>query len=428
MKLSDSIKYSFLKTIRDKKNVYFIIILVICCLLATSAISFSIAFFSHLDKTLNSNVSSRSLIITINTNMFKSNPNLLDEKLNEIKALKHVIEVPQGNSFVAVDVEDFRYGQYDGRIELVYGSENTLPKNIIGERFSSKDTGVIICPINFYPGSTLEYPKKQKKIFIDGYDLLNKTIEIQKVIYEIKDEKVIKMGKFKKNFKVIGLYDPSDIDGWIFQCFAPGKDIDEIYEKTMGSLYNEDAESLSIPSSIVIVDEYENTKTVKNELIAMGFDVNYVTEQNISYQRNIKITCIFVVFISIIGIIFTTMSYIRKKNINQTYDFGIMKSIGYQGKNITIIYVLQTSIIIVFSYIISMLIYILGLEIIKIKIKQYLIFTGHSFYFNQYSLTYILSFFIILVLPIFFTIFFTMWFTHKKNNTSAMSMLMGDKQ
>lgn len=424
MKLSDSIKYSFLKTIRDKKNIYFMIILIICCLFATGAISFSIAFFTHLDKTLNSNVSSRSLIISINQNKFKSNPNLLNEKKDEIKSLKHVLEVSFGNSFVAVDVEDFKYGQYDGRIELVYGSENTIPKEIIGKRISSNDTGVIICPINFYPGSTLEYPKKQKNIFINGYDLLNKTIEIQKDIYGIKDEKVVKMGKFKKKFTVIGLYDPSDIDGWLFQCFAPGKDIEEIYEKTMGNLYTEENENLSIPSSTVIVDEYENTKTVKNKLIDMGFDVNYVTEQNLSYQKNIKLTCIFIVLISIMGIIFSTVSYIRKKNINQIYDFGIMKSLGYQTKNIIIIYALQTCIIVVFSYTISMLVYVWGLEIIKMNFSQYLIFTGHSFYLNQYIITYILSFLIILVLPILFTILFT----RKKNNSSAMSMLKGNKK
>ena len=45
----------------------------------------------------------------------------------------------------------FKNSKYTGNLEFIYGSKNTLPRNIEGNVFDKNDTGVAICPKYFYP-------------------------------------------------------------------------------------------------------------------------------------------------------------------------------------------------------------------------------------------------------------------------------------
>lgn len=419
MKISDNIKYSWIKTIRDKKNIYFIIILTICSILMIGAISFSKAFFTALEESKDFDVSSRSLLIMPGV---KSSRNLINEKKDEIAKMDHVLEIVSSRGFVVGHAEEFKSNIHSGGIEFIYGSENTLPDEIIGEKFTSEDTGVAICPINFYPGSMIEYPKGQKNIFLNGYDLLNKTFEISNDVYDVVDKKVVQVGKYNKKFKIIGLYDAYKYGQFPFNCYISGKDIEEIYSNTTDSLISDEGIAATDPSSQIVVDKYENTKEVRNKLINMGFDVNYIVEQNIEYQNSIKYTCLIVVFIVTICILFLTIFYVKKKNINNSYELGILKSMGYFNKNIVVSNTIQILILSLFSYILGAILFLVGINLANLILKDYLLFTGYGFYLDQYIITYMLALLIILIIPVVTTIIYT----HKKIKETTMYIIKGD--
>lgn len=412
MKLSDSIKYSFLKTIRDKKNIYFVIILVICCLLATGAISFSTAFFSELKRSENSNISSRSLFATPKINDISKAKEFMDENISKLEQMEQVLETTQDIGMVYVTVDQFKSPIHSGGIELIRGSENTLPQNVIGDKFTSDDTGVAICPINFFPGNMVNYPKGEKDIFINGYDILNRTFEASVEIYDVVDKKVVEKGKYKKNFKVIGLYNPDETSNWLFQCFVPSKDIAEIYYSSMGKLFNTE----SLPSINVLVDKYENLENVKKEMIKMGFEVDYSIEYDTSFHNSIKYTCALIVFLAIICVIFITTLYIKKRNTNSSYELGILKSLGYPDRDITTINTFQIVLMSIISYLISTMIFITVTMLIRTIFKNYLIYTQHSYYLNQYLTTYLISLVIILILPMISSVIYTRKIINNKAN------------
>ncbi len=416
MKLSDSIKYSWIKTIRDKKNIYFIMIFIICSILIIGAISFSKAFFTEVNRTTVTNISSRTLYIVPNKNSVSEANKFMKENLNKVLKLDHVLEIPPNVSFVRVDVEEFKSSIHTGDIELIYGNENSLPENVIGEKFKSDDTGVAICPINFFPGSMMKYPKGEKNIFINGYDLLNKTFESSVDTYNIINQKVVKTGTYKKKFKVIGLYNTEETGGWLFQCYVPIKDIDDIYNHSIGNLTNTDGETVTYPSSQVLIDKYENVEKVKKELIKMGFDVDYLVEPDINFYNSIKLTCLVIILVAIISMIFLTIAYVKKKNLNDSLELGVLKSLGYFNKDIIITNTIQILIMSLLSYIISITIFAIGILFIKNIMRNYLLYTQHGYYLDQYLITYVLTLIITLLLTVISTIIYTNKIAKKSSN------------
>lgn len=412
MKLSDAIEYSYIKTIRDKKNIYFTIILVICCLLITGSISFLNAFFSRLEESNNLSASARSLLV------YEKEPG---SGFKNLEGIEHILDINDEQGFVLVNVKEYKNDNYDGRIELIYGNEHNLPKNIIGESFSENDTGVAICPINFYPSSMMEYPRGKKNIFLDGNKLLNTTFEINEEVFNVLNNEVVTTGHYSKKFKIIGLYDHIEQFTEPFQCYVPQRDIVEIFNKTMGGLYNEEGEKISCKQVEILVDKYSNVNKVKKLIEEKGFEVNYVEIQNISYQNSIKLTCAIIVLIVILCIVFITSYYVKKNTVISSSNFGVLKALGYSNENVSTLNVCQTIIITAISYIISSLLFITTTIFLKHYLKQYLLYTGHGYYLDQYISTYLTSFIIIIVIPI----ISTLYFTNKKNKVNINDNIKG---
>ncbi len=153
---------------------------------------------------------------------------------------------------------------------------------------------------------------------------------------------------------------------------------------------------------IVITKNYLNTKKVlnifeKDNYVAFLEDASGVQkieelQKFIDFLQNFIFVLIIIIFILIIVVI---------KNIiyNETKDLAILKATGYNNFLITNILILRIFIILFFSFLISLIIFILGFSIINIFFSKssYLIFLSNfSFITNYLSLS---IFYIIL--PIF---------------------------
>ncbi|MDE6141155.1 MAG: hypothetical protein K2G03_00990, partial [Bacilli bacterium] len=176
MKLGDSIKYSFLKTIRDKKNIYFIIIMTLCLFILIASLFFRIVYFALGDNQVEMAKDSRKVYVVseeISKYFEDKNYDLGYDKLLE---LEHVVDVYSNKyDFYYITSETFKDDKHSGEIRLAYGSEKSQPKYINGEKIKNEDTGVAICSKRFYPSTTNGSISNDNIQFINGDDLIGTT-------------------------------------------------------------------------------------------------------------------------------------------------------------------------------------------------------------------------------------------------------------
>ena len=140
--LIDFIKLSFIKFIRNKKNIFYVLILSIFTVILLSLITFEKSLVNYIDNFIVKNIGFRTLSVSPKNSS-------KDLGYSELVNIEHVVDVHSAN-YDTVSVESsFKTEDLDGYVDFVYANQNTLPNVIIGEKFNASDTGVAICPI-FY--------------------------------------------------------------------------------------------------------------------------------------------------------------------------------------------------------------------------------------------------------------------------------------
>ena len=275
MKLKDSINYALKKVTRNKKNIYFIIILMICTTTITGALYYRKTFLDSINYTITKTLQARSVII-------------IDTRENydysAISNIDHIEEMYNFNYHHAYATSNsFKNDKYTGSITLKYGSEKMLPKNITGKKITSNDTGVAICPKYFYPSDSNKINYFDSNLFLTSDDILNKTLSISKRKETLINEERVEIGIYTKNFKIIGTYDPLETEDKLDTCYISPQDMIEIYNETKAALNT----SMHTPMYL-IVDDVKNVKKVSNELVKAGYIVDSVFLLNSNVINNIK--------------------------------------------------------------------------------------------------------------------------------------------
>lgn len=396
MKLLDCLKISFLNINRNKKNIYFILICIICTILILGILTFQLAFFDYLSNTITKNIGFRTLSVSP---ILSSD----DYGKKQLMSIKYVEEVYSAKYDSASVESDFKSKNLDGYIELNYGSKNTLPKNLVGSSFEDDDINVAICPINFYPSSEAFNLIINKNYLINGYNLLNTSFEITYYSHVFDGYKIVKNKPFNKTFKIIGLYNNKDVMTPSNTCYISSRDLQEIKNKEIIS------DESSAYGFMVVVDTKDHVKYVINELENIGvYGTAPRIQMDTSIINNIQLICNIILSIILFAVIFLTNLYVKKKIKNSNNIIGILRTIGYSKQIINKLQLIEFLLISIFSYLCGVVFFQTFYIILKKTILSSLIYSG--FDIKLYYWSYIFSVIIIIIIPSIINIFYVFKF------------------
>lgn len=387
----DNIKISLRNINRNKKNKILIFIFTLLFFLLFIDIIIIKNFYEYYNYSINKNIGFRTLYV-FNTNLTNN------QAINELKKINHIVEVygsSYDNTAVSSNLTD---NGLNGWIGLIYGTENTAPSSIVGKNISNLKPGEIICPYKFYPDSNYNsFLNIDESKFLTKDDILNKEIIITytSTTTEIVDNKPIEKSQdYNKKMKIVGLYDETTFKNGINVCYASPKDIKEIQDAYNPYLANEKFSSLN-----VVVDTRKNIPEVKKSIQNLG---NYIIEkETIAYIdktfTNIlfSLTSIFAIII-ISSILFILKNYIKKKIKDESSYLGILRACGYTKCNVIKQVIIENSIILLSSFIISFTIFVIIFKVLENTILKYFNYIG--FAISNNILLLFISFIIVLII------------------------------
>ena len=404
MSFFDELKLSILLMVREKKKIFYVLLIFLISILSLLILNFNDNVGELMLKYLNNNIGFRTVNVMQRSNYVEnSGEESLLKDVNEIANMEHVIDVYQSAyREVVIRQSDFENDKLDGTITLKRAVEQTLPTIKAGKKIENE--GVMVCPIAFYPNyNPLEIYKDN---IINGNDLLNNKYKVYFYNYVLDENKrPIENELLSYEFEVIGLYDNTETLDDNGVCYIHAEDLKKIIDAQ--KLENEKNSNISIDYSIdVVVDDINNVTNVENELENNGFEVlGTISTFDIQTINIIRIVIIVVLFISISSSFIISSLYIRKKMINEQKTIAILKTSGYLKKNIITIYVMQTLILNLIIYLLSIILFNISFYIIINRIP---LLIGIDLLMGKIKLRclpYIISFVIVVIIPSIITLF-----------------------
>lgn len=404
MSFFDELKLSILLMVREKKKIFYVLLIFLISILSLLILNFNDNVGELMLKYLNNNIGFRTVNVMQRSNYVEnSGEESLLKDVNEIANMEHVIDAYQSDyREVVIRQSDFENDKLDGTITLKRAVEQTLPTIKAGKKIENE--GVMVCPIAFYPNyNPLEIYKDN---IINGKDLLNNKYKVYFYNYVLDENKrPIENELLSYEFEVIGLYDNTETLDDNGVCYIPAEDLKKIIDAQ--KLENEKNSNISIDYSIdVVVDDINNVTNVENELENNGFEVlGTISTFDIQTINIIRIVIIVVLFISISSSFIISSLYIRKKMINEQKTIAILKTSGYLKKNIITIYVMQTLILNLIIYLLSIILFNISFYIIINRIP---LLIGIDLLMGKIKLRclpYIISFVIVVIIPSIITLF-----------------------
>lgn len=300
---------------------------------------------------INKNVNARTLVVYSET-----------QDYNRINGISHVI---------FNDSSKYLNGHYSKVKELnnnhLEASVHFLP--LLDSEIYKLKNGETICPINFYPFELAQEHNNDleeyinTKYMIKGKNIIGKELTIVSDNTNNQDIKV----------KVVSTYDAKKYMNSMNTCYITKEDYDLVISpyKMMGIGTdingNEFTDYYEYDDNIIIVDNYKNVDKVAMELENMNFDVIKVfnfDENMINYFFSIPIFISIIIFIISFSLIY---SFINKKIKYRLNNYGILKSCGYTNKQICLLEFIENILLLVSSFILSIILYIIVFMIIKNK-------------------------------------------------------------
>lgn len=399
MTIIEMIRFSLLRIKRYKENIYFILIMAIFTIILLTALNVYYNINSFIDKSINSNIGFRTISVS---------PKFDYDDLgqDELSKINHVIEVYSSFYDSAVIESDLTINGLDGKVELLYGTNNTIPDIVYGTTITKK--GETVCPINFYPDSSVYSSKINESKILSNEKYLNKTFNVKYYSYEFIGNRLVEKNEFIKNLKIVGFYDNKKNLNFNNQCYVLPEDMKDVRNATII-----DDSNSSTPYFSVVVDDVTNVKYVENELQKLKY-TNFETKNLIDSEliNIISLSCLITLILVVLIVIFISGFYTKKRMINEMKFIGVLKVCGYDSKLIYQLYFYQTLIINSISYLLGFIIFVFGFSIIKNKFLNIFKNVGIIFSISMFSI--LLAFLIVVGLSLIFTTFRTIKLTNKK--------------
>lgn len=379
------INFIFKRNIRDKKNIYYIMMMSLCSIIFIIVLCMAYLYYINLNTQFNKNTSFRTLIVLPSkAEMMKyilnNDTNDYAYNFDEIKSIEHITDVYSSKESM-IAINDVKIGPYQGEtLYLLYGTESSIPNLIAGHGIKYDDENVAICSNKIIPKESITYKEIEKKEILDGNSLLNSNIsgkyDLRK--YDKEKEKNIIIGEKKVEFKIVGVYDIKNSYFEMNQCFISGKQLEKMIND-----YLPKKDFSSVTSLFVHIDSRKNVDNVKRELERLGYSVNYKSYVSSSYLIKLISILSVVSIISLIGIFIISLLYIKKKILNNSHFISMLSSVGYQKNNIKAYYLIDNFSIIFISSLSVILFALVTDTIISLSMKEKLINIG-VVYFMPY--------------------------------------------
>lgn len=344
-------QYIITKNKRNKRNIFLIILFLICFIL----VNFTIIYYQNhvykINKSINDSIDGRTFLVSPKSNIIQ---NMTEEEFynykydyDKINSIEHVVASFPAHVQSGYD-SSLKDDYYDGTLFLKYGSKEILKMDVIGRKMDDEERNVMICPIKLFPMSYSEKDIKDAK-FIDGKSLIGKKIDVMYDLYEKNEKgKNVIVGQKKIPFEIIGVYDNELNYEEYNTCFVGGKQLYEMYDDYLGKL-----NSYQLYSIDVITDSAKNTSYVKGELNKLGYSTLNKVVIDYGELLHIEMICIGIIIITSILTLGISALYIKKYVIYSSYDIALLYALGYSKKKIEKIYFYNVLYVIGIGFIIS---------------------------------------------------------------------------
>lgn len=340
----------------SKRNKLLIAILTFLILVLQVCIT-TVYIMNYYTKTTNArNVGLRSLQVTAQNE---------DQDYSIIDDIEHVkVNVSSKyHSEMSTKAEAFNNKYKDGEIIIKPLLEKDTLKIVKGTTITSNNATICsetFYPYNIYYGENLT-PRIFKKYVLNGDDIIGKEFTVANE--DNPNEKV--------DFKIVGTYDNQNTVESINTCYIEPQIFETLKSDYNGSITtidgdgNKTTEYIEYKGQLVIVDDIENMPIVMSELSKLDFDFYPITEYDEETLHLITYIPIFIIIITIF-IIFNVIWNILAKKINYSKEnFGVLKSCGYNKKQILNLTLIENIIITSISYLISLGLYLIIYTILK---------------------------------------------------------------
>lgn len=344
-------EYIITKNIRNKRNIFLIILFLICFIL----VNFTIIYYQNhvykINKSINDSIDGRTFLVSPKSNIIQ---NMTEEEFynykydyDKINSIEHVVASFPAHVQSGYD-SSLKDDYYDGTLFLKYGSKEILKMDVIGHKMKDDDRNVMICPIKFHP-SSYSFENTGNLKFIDGKSLIGKKIDVMYDLYEKNEKgKNVIVGQKKIPFEIIGVYDNELNYEEYNTCFVGGKQLYEMYDDYLGKL-----NSYQLYSIDVITDSAKNTSYVKGELSKLGYSTLNKVVIDYGELLHIEMICIGIIIITSILTLGISALYIKKYVIYSSYDIALLYALGYSKKKIEKIYFYNVLYVIGIGFVIS---------------------------------------------------------------------------
>lgn len=344
-------EYIITKNIRNKRNIFLIILFLICFIL----VNFTIIYYQNhvykINKSINDSIDGRTFLVSPKSNIIQ---NMTEEEFynykydyDKINSIEHVVASFPAHVQSGYD-SSLKDDYYDGTLYLKYGSKEILKMDVIGHKMKDDDRNVMICPIKFHP-SSYSFENTGNLKFIDGKSLIGKKIDVMYDLYEKNEKgKNVIVGQKKIPFEIIGVYDNELNYEEYNTCFVGGKQLYEMYDDYLGKL-----NSYQLYSIDVITDSAKNTSYVKGELNKLGYSTLNKVVIDYGELLHIEMICIGIIIITSILTLGISALYIKKYVIYSSYDIALLYALGYSKKKIEKIYFYNVLYVIGIGFVIS---------------------------------------------------------------------------
>ena len=344
-------EYIITKNKRNKRNIFLIILFLICFIL----VNFTIIYYQNhvykINKSINDSIDGRTFLVSPKSNIIQ---NMTEEEFynykydyDKINSIEHVVASFPAHVQSGYD-SSLKNDYYDGILILKYGSKEILKMDVIGRIMDEEERNVMICPTKFFPTGYSEQDLKNAN-FIDGKSLIGKKIDVMYDLYEKNEKgKNVIVGQKKIPFEIIGVYDNELVYERYNTCFVGGKQLYEMYDDYLGRL-----NSYQLYSIDVITDSAKNTSYVKGELNKLGYSTLNKVVIDYGELLHIEMICIGIIIITSILTLGISALYIKKYVIYSSYDIALLYALGYSKKKIEKIYFYNVLYVIGIGFIIS---------------------------------------------------------------------------
>lgn len=381
MNIKDYWSVIYRNIFRDKKKRYFILVMIVCTTLVFGVLVFRNNFFSYLDDNISKNIGFRTLVVSIKTDV-------KDYGKSEILTVKNIVDVYSSEYNSITLTSTLKTEDLNGEVELLYGGLSVLPKVTKGLNIEDGNKNVAVCPVNFYPDSSVYEAKLNRKYMINGNDMLGKHFTVKYYSYSIDGIIIEEKEEFTKDFEIIGVYDSAKIMNLNNQCYISTEDIKEITETSSLNQY-----STGIAGFFAVVDNSENIEKVITELEELGYLYTSVKNQiDNSTVDMIMLICNVVISFILVIVIIVTSTFVKKKILNDFKTIGVLRTIGYNKRIVTSIYIYEFIGTTIFACILGMIFFILIFLALKGTVIGFLEYYGIKIiiHFLDYMYTFVI--------------------------------------